>query len=171
MRSTICISVLSLALALAGGAGADPLLPSGCYARAYDAAHLAAHPAQIVERFTLALTYDAAFDATRAPLSVTLADQGRARAEGAGGQTFEQTLYCYRADGQTTGSIQCGVECDGGSFDVRLDGETLDLRTDYVMVGATGECGGAFDLAEVIGQPVTYRLFRVDDAQCAGLLP
>lgn len=177
MPSTTCIRAARLtvlgALCVAGGAAmAKPLLPLGCYVRNYDAAHLAAHPAQIVQRFFLAIRYDAEYDTTSMPLAVTMADQGRARTEGFGGQSFDQSLYCFESGEGDGHRLLCGVECDGGYFELlRADGETLDLRTSYVTVGDTGSCGGAVDMAEVIGQPVTYRLHRIDDALCDEIFP
>ena len=68
------------------------------------------------------------------------------------------------------GKRGCSVECDGGSFEItRDDGTVLDLRTRYLMVGETEDCGGAVDLAEENDRWVTYRLMRAADAACADM--
>ncbi len=177
MRSTICTS-LALALA-AAQAGAQPT--PGCYHRAYDAAHLAAHPDQVVETIWLnAFVADGSEGMNEIPgevlagLSVVLADQGHvARTpapddgfpDGFGGETMDQVFFC-RDDGLTCRAF-CGEGPGPEGFNVIADdGKTLTIRTDALMVGMGQACGGFTDIAEVPGQPVTFVLDRVDDAVC-----
>lgn len=155
----------TVALCLAGAAAAQEMPQEGCYARTYDAAHLAAHPDQVVAamRMRVAVEDDLRF----AAMTVTFADQGHAGRNGFGGRTLRQWVDC-REDGR--GRPFCGVECDGGWFIVtRQDAVGLTFRTDSLMVGDTEGCGGAVDLAEFPGQAVFYRLNRVDDAVCEGM--
>ena len=170
------------ALLVAGQAIAQGAPTHGCFARDYGADHLAAHPDQIVARMVvligpatvilpslpswreLAESSQSADmlnpDQTWMRMAVETTNQGHVAASGHGGQSFEQTLVC--------GGGGCGVECDGGGFETeRDDGDILQFRTDYLMVGDTGGCGGAIDLAERPREPVSYRLSRVPDALCA----
>jgi len=135
----------------------------GCWARDYDAAHLAAHPAQVVRSMRLYVDPGPAVGLA-AILSVVLEDQGRVRGQGLAGRRLEQYLMCFDDD---AGRITCGVECDGGSFEVlSLTADRVDIRTSWLLVGDVDDCGGAVDIAEVENQPVTYRLLRAPDADC-----
>ncbi len=153
------------ALCVAGASGAQEMPREGCYARSYGAAHLNAHPDQVVASMRMRVAVE---DGLRfAAMEVTFADQGHAGRDGFGGRTLRQWVDC-REDGQ--GRPFCGVECDGGWFTVTgQDAAGLTLRTEYLMIGDTEGCGGAVDLAEVPGQAVSYRLNRVADADCEGM--
>lgn len=153
---------LLLAAGLAAPAQAGPL-PEGCYARTYDGAHLAAHPDQVVAEMHLHLfPPDAIQTQGGAFLRVRVADQGHAGPAGFGGRILTQGLTCFPGE-----RWMCGVDCDGGTFEItRSGGDTLIIRTRYLTVGDTEECGGAIDIAEHPGQPVSYRLTRADPTQC-----
>jgi hypothetical protein len=172
------IQVLAAAFSLAAStAAAAP--PEGCFARAYDAAHLAAHPDQVVASMTLSFDYDPSADFATVPpggfgasLTVILANQGHVTGErapdegypdGFGGAHMDNVLLCE----EHGGIIRCGVACDSGGFEVtRYDGRELAIRTDYLMVGMGQDCGGFTDLAEHQGQPVTFLLTRAPAALC-----
>jgi hypothetical protein len=162
VRSTAFTS-LGLILALPGLAVAEGPAP-GCYARDYDAAHLTAHPEQVVSAMRLRIGEPGANGEAPAELRVGLADQGRARAEGFGGRASTQALVCKDWGDDPA----CGVECDGGVFAVAEDAEGVTLTTDRLLVGDPGECGGLFDLVEREGEPVSYRLLRADPSACEG---
>lgn len=163
MRSTTFTS-WAAALALASAAAAQDGPSLGCYARDYTAAHLAAHPEQVVARIVMRVRPDVPGGATTvADLAVWTGDQGHVRKAGQGGRRFDQAPICWR-EGK---AALCGVECDGGILRVeRDDGEVLQFATDYLLVGGEG-CGGAVDLAERPGQAVSYRLGRAPEATCA----
>lgn len=153
--STICISLA------AGPLAAQVPDAWQCFARGYDAAHLAANPRQGVEALRLWF-YDAdlADPASRAVIvEARMAHQGQALAAGVGGLTLSSTLYC-EGDG-------CFVECDGGGFTVRPFGEGIELTTTGAVIGTAESCGGAADLAE--GGLTRYRLAAVPEAACADL--
>jgi hypothetical protein len=137
-------------------------MPQGCWARDYDAAHLAANPGQVVRSMRLDFGRDPDLGPV-ARLEVVLADQGHAGRAGLGGAWMAQGLMCFEDAGRAT----CVVECDGGSFEVvaQADGR-IDIRTRYLLVGTDDDCGGPVDLAEVPDTPVTYRLFRAPDTAC-----
>ena len=158
------LAPIALASALWGGVttaeeGPDP----GCYMRDYPADHLAAHPAQVVDRIAMQVYHDELGN-TLAHMWVGFAEQGHVAGTRFAGQTLYQFLLCFDHQGQAG----CAVECDGGSFRVtKENAKGLTLRTDFLLVGDTEDCGGAVDLAEIPGQPVSYRLNRVDPAICA----
>lgn len=159
--------LLALAL-LAAGPAAAQTMPEGCFARDYDMAHLAANPDQNVASIRLGFHPDHPWSQDALSVAITLADQGRARAEGLGGQTLTQFATCW-IDG---GTPMCGVDCDAGLMEiVGLQGDTLTVRTSHFWVGDVEGCGGAFDLAE--GDPVrvatTYRLTRAPATACPPL--
>lgn len=158
-------AALALAAALAAGpAAAGGPLP-GCFARDYSDAHLAANPAQVVDWIVLQVRPDPSAG-TVADMWVATAMQGHVLQTGHGGQLFSQFLICWDEGGVPV----CGVECDGGTLTVTAQGpDGLTFRTGYLMVGNAQGCGGAVDLAERIGQPVSYRLDRVDASVCDGL--
>ncbi len=162
MRSTAFTSALAVLL-LSGAALAEGPGP-GCYARDYTAEHLASHPEQVVARMRLEVLGRNEAGETEARLSVVLARQGRAEAEGVGGRAFAQRLACR---GRPEGTV-CGVECDGGVFAVGEDERGLALTTDRLRVGDGDGCGGDFDLAERPGEAVTYRLERAAPGACGG---
>lgn len=89
-----------------------------CYARTYDAKHLAAHPRQLLTSFTLS---DGPPGSTleKGTLELSLAFTVRDNKEVYG------TLGICRDAGA---SLRCGVEGDGGSFTVTRDGKDLLLR-------------------------------------------
>lgn len=165
--STICISLLAApALAQVPPAGA-------CFARNYDAAHLAANPGQGVAGLRIAFhaPRDGSGDAGTAVLSVRMANQGQALADGAGGLTLRQVAGC-RADGA---SAACLVECDGGEIAVQVAADGgLRLTTSHFAVGATLGCGEGeviSNLAEGAAAPTVYRLAAAPASHCADLLP
>lgn len=141
-------------------------LPMGCFARDYDAAHLAANPQQNVQSIRLNFVPEHEFGSNVMAVRVLLANQARAADEGFGGQVMEQLSYCWD-DG---GTLRCGVECDAGIMDIgTVVGDRLDVTTSNFWVGDVEGCGGAMDLAEIDGQSTTYRVFRADGAQCEGM--
>ncbi|QQR39427.1 hypothetical protein [Devosia rhizoryzae] len=104
-------AIVFSAPALAAGI-LDPMLgdPGGCYARAYDQAHLSSHPRQRVEYISLGYSdwqepgYDITLD-----LSFTLRD----------GSVYSGLAYC-RED-------LCALEGDGGYFNLLPRNDGLEL--------------------------------------------
>lgn len=163
MRNIIFTS-LSV-LALAAPALAEVALREGCYIRDYSDAHLAAHPDQVVDWIRVRISHNAQYGDTYAGLDVLFADQGHVAGTDIAGQVLDQGLVCFE-DG---GGVGCAVDCDGGSFRVlKNDAKTLMFKTSTLWVGDTEGCGGAANIAEVMGQEVTYLLHRTDDAYCEG---
>ncbi len=163
MRNIIFTSFLAALAAPALAQDGGP--PFGCYARDYDAAHLAAHPDQVVDRITLRVYRDQHGQHV-AGLQVLTANQGHVAMSGNGGQVFDQWLVCW----EESGTQFCGVECDGGSFQVtRYTGEALTIELRSLWVGDVQGCGGAVDIGERPGQSVKYRLDVMPDSACEGI--
>lgn len=170
MRNIISTSLLTAAFAawVAVPAAGQPLFDPGCFARDYSPEHLASQADQIVDEIVLQFSHDPKYDTTFAHLSVVLANQGHVAGSALAGQVVDQSLICWVNDA----IAGCSVECDGGSFEVtRNDGETLEFRTDYLLIGDIEGCGGATDLSEGPGRPTTYRLMRVANATCDERIP
>lgn len=161
------IMMVALTLTSPAQAGAE-----SCWVRDYTADHLASHPDQVVAsmRLWFSRPEQSEYDDLLAGIRVVAAHGGHAKAAGQGGRTFDQGLICF--DDITP--LTCAVECDGGAFRVtRQTEDMIEITTDYLIVGDfEGQvmeeegCGGAMDIAEHMGQPVTYRLYRADPAAC-----
>ena len=138
-------------------------LPQGCFARDYDATHLAAHPDQVVAALRLLFEPPDRFGDTWVLVAATLADQGRAAERGLGGQTLDQFARC---DHYNSGP-GCAIDCDGGSFELTaMSAGRIEISLIGFPVGPSDSCGGAFNLAEVWGQATTYRLDAAVPATC-----
>lgn len=158
--------LLSLAIALMAQPVAAQDLPQGCWARDYSAAHLRDNPAQNVAsiRLNFLRATEGSGGIPVMEVMVRLADQGLARSMGMGGAVLTQTAYCH-PDGT---AWTCGVECDGGQMRIKApEGDTLDVTTDYFLVGQTEGCGGVFDLAERM-RATTYRVKKAAASACLG---
>ena len=156
--STICIS-----LTLAAAPVAADSVPLGCFTRAYDAAHLASQPEQVVTAMWLDLRSDGGSSAYFT-LSALMSGQGHAGRDGLGGILLDEGGFCGS-------DLWCQVECDGGGFEVtRVQGDMIEITTTGMRVtteGCSGEAEFISDLSEGPGWRTTYRLFRSPDAACA----
>lgn len=172
LRLGFTIASLTACMTLALPAGAQSLskqakdIPLGCFARDYTADHMAKNPAQVIS--ALRVNFLPATDFTGGQpvmeMIARLARQGKPEAEGYGGLLVTQTAYCY----DVSGVWKCSIECDGGSMNIgTLNGDELDLTTDYFTIGASEECGGSFDLAEN-RTSTTYRVKRAAPEACLG---
>ena len=161
MRSITFTNTL-LGAAFLASAGQAENIPFSCFYRDYTDEHLAAHPTQIVDEIWMRFDEDV-YGYQFVDILVRTANQGHAAKDGLGGQLFDQTVHCW----DNEGVLACAVDCDGGYMEVEAhDGEMLQFRTQNLWVGDTEECGGAIDLAEIPGQPVSYRLYATDDLAC-----
>jgi hypothetical protein len=150
--------------------------PLGCYARTYDAAHLAAHPDQVVAVLRIGFHPGVPEDGLNAPpgsivagLDVTFADQGHVTRETAPDEGFPQGFggaQMYNSFVCLKGSALCGSPCWGGFEITAATGDSLTIRTDDLMVGQGQDCGGYTNLTEFPGVTVSYSLARAPDAIC-----
>ena len=114
MRAIIGIAAVMLASAAPAMAGvvSDRFENGGgCYVRKYDAAHMRAHPDQVVRQINLELSPDQ-YERKRTVLA------------------FEFTLRQgsrYSADAYCTANDRCSLEGDGGGFTLRAEGKAIRL--------------------------------------------
>lgn len=155
---------LVLALTLLPGPALAQLPPPGCYARDYDAAHLAAHPGQGVAGLRLwFFAEDRDGNTPAALVEARMAAQGQATRDGVADRVLTQYAVC-----DPTGA--CYVECDGGSFATEpLADGGLRITTAYFRVGEDDSCAGPSDLAEAEAPATTYLLAAAPDDQCRAL--
>ncbi|WAJ26985.1 hypothetical protein [Antarcticirhabdus aurantiaca] len=85
-----------------------------CFARSYDAAHHAAHPAQAVETIWLGHTPEAEADRPTGRVDAVLGFGFRL-----GGEAYSGLAYCR--------SLRCEVEGDAGSFTLLRKGRSMRL--------------------------------------------
>jgi len=125
----------------------------GCFARAYDAKHLAAHPRQRVTHIALgpsrlgAPTPPGAFEVT---FSLVL--------KGDGG-SYQSEGIC-RA---TAKAVTCDAEGDGGRFTIRPDGRNILIRIERLVLEGASDVTP--DLA-VGGDDRVLRLSPGPDSAC-----
>ena len=167
MKKARALSTTCTSLVLLGAGVASAELPvDRCYARDYDAAHLAAHPGQGVAALRLWF-FDETADAQSsrsALVQATMAEQGQATRDGVGGRQLTQYATC------DTATDTCYVECDGGSFVVSPVGtDGLRLATSFFAMGDVESCGGFTDLAEQQGSETVYQLTAAPAALCESL--
>ncbi|MBN8942298.1 MAG: hypothetical protein J0H01_22520 [Rhizobiales bacterium] len=125
-----------------------------CYARSYQADHLAEHPQQRVTTMTLSLK--------------------RGRASPAEFQIFvtvrgDRDLWSAGGECQASGSIVCSVECDGGGFSIAGNATPqavlLNLEQPHGRISMNG-CDGGEREVEAGADDRRFRLDRVANAVC-----
>lgn len=135
-----------------------------CYTRRYDANHLAAHKQQNVREMTLLV------DSNVDPES----GRGYALQLGVHFRDVDADLQsggdCGVAD-DGTGGLGCGVDCDGGSIDVALDGPNAVLVSiPYgVRIWNPDAEGTVPENARFGEDDKLFRLERTDLSECASL--
>jgi hypothetical protein len=138
----------------ASGFVATLTAPSACYARVYDAAHLAAHPQQTVTRFFLGDPGEA-WRATQSPDHFNLAF---------GFQVLDrQDIYSGVGICAPRGAgASCDIEGDGGSFAIEPNGE--DLRIEVTRIEVEGPRDFSPDLALADNRVMVLR--RAQTSEC-----
>ena len=131
----LSVAAWASAIALAGLAGvASANEPTACYARTYDAAHMAAHPGQQVREIRARALPNLDTAQTDYDIRVRLRDDTR---------EFRIQSGC----GVATGELECIVECDGGVMrPSQQRNGSLRIETPYLRAeagaGSTGEAAG-----------------------------
>ena len=100
------------------GSVPDKLATRACFVRAYDTAHLAAHPQQKVTMMTLLVSGENDDEDGQMNYRVLLGVRLRHKAA-----RYTSAADCGHAKiGESGGSItlSCGVDCDGGGIDIAL---------------------------------------------------
>ena len=125
-----------------------------CFGRAYSAEHMADHPGQRVVEMTLVL-FTQSYDGGESHHAIV-----RAMMRDRFGEFFANGAICDTAEG----GFACGIECDGGVFDVDLPADgTAMLRNEdwgFVLYGGCGE-DVAEDRAVRIEADAEHRAFQL----------
>lgn len=125
-----------------------------CYARTYDAQHLASHPRQRLTHFALTAS---SLGAPVAPGAFELTFAFRLKGDP---DVYQSEAICR----ETSGRVECGIEGDGGRFSLRPEESGLLLSIASMVV--EGEGGISPDLA-VGGDDRVVRLFTAPKSSCA----
>lgn len=147
--------------------------PTGCYHRSYDTDHLAANPDQTVAALSVDF-YTSESGLKLANIEALVAKTPGTINDELDGKTFSNVAICgvheahpMDADWVRAGSIHCGIECDGGFFEViSVDAQTLVVRTDGLRLTSEDSCGGPFRMRDEGAGPTTYKLFAVPMDSC-----
>lgn len=138
-----------------------------CFARTYDAAHLAKHPKQTVSavRFNLAyVKHDP--DQYRKDGQRNYYFQLEVRFRDRPKKTFSTGGDCFPGDG----IIRCSVECDGGGVQVRWQKQPETILIDLAATGRIrlDNCGGEENSVELTpgADDRTFLLTRLRSAAC-----
>jgi hypothetical protein len=137
-----------------------------CFARVYDAAHLAQHPRQNVRDMELLATIDAK-DPTYYSLQLGLHFRK--------GKQFRTTGADCRAvgEGENATTVQCSAACEGGTVDIKLkdDGSVWLTFPNNGGIWSPNEPGDPVVKPTGLGKDDTlFRLDRAPGAQCVPLI-
>lgn len=147
-----------------------PLETEACFGRAYDAAHLAAHPKQRVTSFHLSREFESdpmredepttpeewkAMDGQNNSILVTAYVRFRNKRG-----VYSNGLSCHKVD---DGGVLCGIDCDGGSFKLTEAGDALRLENNgFVVVGGCGASEDDQENTEHVSPGADDKVFRLD---------
>ncbi len=153
----------------AGAPGKTGQKTYACFVRVYSADHLARHPLQKVSAMKLLVATESGPDDPVA-YWFRLGLKYRNRSG-----NFDSSGYCgdARIVGDDEPRLGCGVDCDGGSIDVRMaaDNKSAMLRVERVRIWRDNDPDEEASHALVAG--ADDRIFRLDRArlaQCASLV-
>jgi hypothetical protein len=139
-----------------------------CFERRYDADHLRAHPRQKVAAMILFLRVSG-FDKTGETVTVDADRIGYEFALSVRRRADRKPLTA-NGDCHGTDAIRCGVECDGGGFDLEKSGNGVTLKLSGEGVGLENDCDTSRGTFVAPGaDDKTFRLEPAPDAVCAGL--
>lgn len=150
-----------------------------CYARTYDAKHLAEHPKQKVSAIMLYLRYVLDAEEERALTGTSTSDPDAFRYDFTLAATFRNRPETVYASGQcsSTESIFCGVECDGGGVELEphpAEHGALLVRLDRGsgFIRMTPGCGDELEDAVLLESGADDKVFKLKAApvaQCAAM--
>ncbi len=142
-----------------------------CFARRYDANHLARHPKQKVSAMKLLVAAEDAPEDKTTSYSFRLGIKYRHRPG-----DFDSSGYCdhtLATDGGNEVRLECGVDCEGGGINVALskDDKSAIVRLQKIVIWTRNKPDDEASDALVAG--ADDRIFRVDRAdasECAELV-
>lgn len=143
---------------------------SACFARRYDAAHLAQHPKQKVSAMKLLLTAEKTPDEPTVHM-YRIGVQFRNKPGNFDGDSA--CSFLIDDEGKKETSFSCGAECGGGGFEIALakDDKSVIVRVDTIGIYDRKNPDGDLLTLEGGKDDKVFRLDRVDNAECAELLP
>jgi hypothetical protein len=143
---------------------------SACFVRRYDAGHLAQHPKQKVSAMKLLLTAEKAPDEPAIHM-FRIGVQFRNKPGNFDGDSA--CGYLIDDEGKKETSFSCGAECGGGGFEVAMakDDKSVIVRVDTIGIYDRKHPDGDLLTLEGGKDDKVFRLDRVDNAECAELLP
>ena len=150
--------------------GATGNKASACFARRYDASHLAQHPKQKVSAMKLLLTAEKTPDEPTVHM-YKIGVQFRGKPGNFDGDSA--CSYLIDDEGKKETSFNCGAECGGGGFEVAMakDDKSVIVRVDTIGIYDRKHPDGDLLTLEGGKDDKVFRLDRVDNAECAELLP
>lgn len=147
-----------------------PLRTEACFGRVYDAKHLASRPKQQVTAFHLSREFKPdpfsenepateeetkGYDGQYGHVNVTAYIRFRDRKG-----VYANTLNCGKTG---DGKVVCGVDCDGGSFNLRPAGDALLLENNgFVVVGGCGASEDERENEAYVSPATDDKLFRLE---------
>jgi hypothetical protein len=147
-----------------------PIATEACFGRVYDAAHLKTHPRQRVTSFHLSREFKSdpysedqgsgedelkSVDGEYGRVNVTAYVRFRDRKG-----VYTNGLSCGKTD---DGKIRCGVDCDGGAFNLKTSGQSLLLENEgFVVVGGCGASEDDSENEERVSPGADDKVFRLD---------
>jgi hypothetical protein len=143
-----------------------------CYGREYSAKHMESHPLQTVKQLKLKFYRDEYTNDTSAILEVK-ADLKREVKEKDSGETYTVIKPYHTGMGCTLegGSVNCAIDCDGGSasatWDMKKSGaEITFVNKGFVMFGGCGEEGETIWLDPKKGGDDVFQLYQLPKEFC-----
>lgn len=142
---------------------------SACFARRYDARHLALHPRQKVAAMKLLVTVDKVADEPTS-YAYRIGVQYRNKAG-----DFDGGSSCglmVDEDGKKEIRFSCDVDCGGGGIEVAIskDNKSMIMHLDAIAVWDRKHPDGEAESLQGGKDDKVFRLDRVDPGECAELL-
>lgn len=147
-----------------------PLATEACFGRVYDPAHLSKHPKQRVTSFHLSREFK---DDPYSEVEASSEEETKS-ADGEYGSVnvtayvhfrdrkgvYTNGLSCHKSG---DGIVRCGVDCDGGSFNLKPSGQSLLLENNgFVVVGGCGASEEEAENEEYVLPGADDKVFRLD---------
>jgi hypothetical protein len=157
-----------------------PLGIEACFGRVYDANHLSRHSKQRVTSFHIFRDFSPdpnsevpptsrkeliESDGSGVAVNITTFVRFRDRKG-----VYSNSLNCRRGEG---GKVRCGIDCDGGTFNLKTAGKSLIAENNgFVVVGGCGASEDDMEHPEYVSPGVDDKTFRLDPLavpQCVAL--